>query len=818
MASTKMSSTKTSSTKTNRTKTNSAETGSPGIDHTLNEQTVRVFGIRHHGPGSARSLVRSLQAQAPEILLIEGPPEANDTLPLLAEPDIKPPVSLLIYSPDNLQQAAYYPFAVFSPEWQAIQYGIKHNVPVRFMDLPQTHQMAERAIQASHSETETETETEATLPAPKDIPRISLDPLVHLARAAGYTDSERWWEHMVEHRQDSTALFEAILEAMSALRAETAHTEPATLEQLKDNPRELRAACREAFMRKTIRKAKKDGFQKIAVVCGAWHGPALTEPFPSQKADNALLKGLPKVKVKATWIPWTYSRLSTQSGYGAGIHSPGWYDHLWKSSRASHSTTQTAVRWLTKVARLLRKQDLDASSASVIEAVRLAEALAALRDTAMPGLDELNEATKTVLCFGEAAPLELIWERLIVSDRLGKVPASTPLIPLQQDLQQLQKKLRLKPTAADRLVTLDLRKEMDLERSHLLHRLQLLGIPWGKPQRTSGKGTFKEAWVLRWNPELSIAIIEAGQWGNTVNDAATAYTQKRADECGDLPALTQLIEPAMLADLGGAIAHLMTCLQNKAALSTDTTHLMTALPPLATILRYRDVRKTDTEVVAHVVDGLVTRICIGLPGACASLDDDAAAKLLSMIENTHSAIKLLQQERYNQAWSAVLLQLANQTTLHGLIAGYSCRLLLDSGELPKADAATRLGLALSLANEPAQAAAWVEGFLQGSGLLLLHDATILQVLDEWVSRLSEDAFITLLPLLRRTFSTFSQTERRQMGERIRKGEQRKGAIANTFSTTSTHNTHFNTARANTALPTIAQLLGLSHSSSPPATP
>ena len=41
------------------------------------------------------------------------------------------------------------------------------------------------------------------------------------------------------------------------------------------------------------------------------------------KDDAALLKGLPKAKVAATWVPWTYGRLATASGYGAGVSSPG---------------------------------------------------------------------------------------------------------------------------------------------------------------------------------------------------------------------------------------------------------------------------------------------------------------------------------------------------------------------------------------------------------------------------------------------------------------------------------------------------------------
>ena len=773
------------------------------------ESLLKIFGIRHHGPGSARSLVRSLQTLKPDILLIEGPPEATDTLPLLASEDMQPPVALLIYPPDHLQLAAYYPFAIFSPEWQAIQYGLQQNIPIRFIDLPQTHQMAERASQQESPHPSPHPKGEgARLKSPfaprekglgdegqPPIPdeQIILDPLAWLAQAAGYTDSERWWEHLVEQRQNDSDLFDAILEAMTALRQEIEQVSSADASNLHS----LRESQREAYMRQTIRKAQKEGFQQIAVVCGAWHSPALSEPLPVQKTDRALLKGLPKIKVKATWIPWTYARLSRESGYGAGITSPGWYDHLWKSSRLK--AAQSAIRWLTKVARLLRKEDLDASAASVIEAVRLAEALAAIRDAPMPGLDELSEATRTVLCFGDETPLKLIHQKLIVSDRLGKVPAETPLVPLQQNLQQLQKKLKLKPEAEEKLLTLDLRKELDLGRSHLLNRLALLKIYWGYPQSTSGKGTFKEAWTLRWRPELSIAIIEANRWGNTVADAASVIAMQTADT-SDLPNLTILLYRVLVANLPVAVAHLLQQIQSAAAIANDITHLMATLPPLANILRYRDVRQTDSAVVTQVIDSLVARICIGLPGACASLDDDAAEKMLKAIEETHSAIRLIQKEQHQKAWSAVLLLLCDRAGLHGLIAGRCCRLLLDGGSLKSEAAARRLGLALSVATEPAQAAAWVEGFLQGSGLLLLHDDTIWQVLDRWMTHLSSETFMALLPLLRRTFSNFAPAERRQMGERVCQG------LSNSSQSV---NASFDVATADASLPLVAQLLGLS---------
>jgi hypothetical protein len=39
-----------------------------------------LFGIRHHGPGCARSLLAALDALAPDVILLEMPPEAEPLL------------------------------------------------------------------------------------------------------------------------------------------------------------------------------------------------------------------------------------------------------------------------------------------------------------------------------------------------------------------------------------------------------------------------------------------------------------------------------------------------------------------------------------------------------------------------------------------------------------------------------------------------------------------------------------------------------------------------------------------------------------------
>jgi len=743
--------------------------------------TVHIFGIRHHGPGSSRSLRRALEELQPDTILVEGPPDAEAVLPLLTSPAMQPPVALLIYIPSQPHHCVYYPFAIFSPEWQALTYGLTHNIPVRFMDLPQTHRLA----LASQHETQPDNPEYCD-----DTPPI--DPLLSLAEVAGYSDTERWWEHLVEQRGDSVDLFAAILSAMTAVREEAPP---------RKNPIE---AQREAYMRQTIRSAQKAGATKIAAVCGAWHAPALQQ-MPPVKEDTALLKGLPKTKVEATWIPWSYGRLSYQNGYGAGVESPGWYHHLWQTQCNDNLQSIISIRWMTKVAHLLREQDLDASSAHVIEAVRLAESLAALRDRPLPGLPELNEATQTVMCFGRDLPMELIHDKLIVGERLGQVPPDTPMLPLQQDFLRQQKRLRMVADATEKILDLDLRKKNDLERSHLLHRLNILDIPWGQLQQTGKKkGTFHELWRLQWQPELAVNLIEAGTWGNKVEDAAIHKVCNLSRKTTELPALTTILNQVILSDLPDGVMYVMAQLENVAALARDVTHLMAALPPLANVMRYGNVRQTDTAMVSHVVNGLVTRICIGLPSACSSLDDTAAAAMYENVMTVNGAIALLSNQEHLQSWQQVLAQIANNQTIHNLIVGRCCRLLMDAGIFDIEETARRMGFALSSASEPSQAAPWIEGFLKGSGLLLLHDEILWQVLDDWVTGLSPDSFITLLPLLRRTFATFSPAEKRQMGEKAKQGnsDRVKSDSDNVDSG------ELNQENAAVVLPTISQLLGI----------
>lgn len=294
---------------------------------------------------------------------------------------------------------------------------------------------------------------------------------------------------------------------------------------------------------------------------------------------------------------------------------------------------------------MLREEDYAVSSAHVIEAVRLAEGLATVRGRPLAGLTELDDAIRAVIGDGTDAPSSLIHDRLVVGEVLGQVPDDAPAVPLQRDLTRSQRTLRLKPEALERERDLDLRNDTDAARSRLLHRLRLLGIPWGEPAHSrAGTGTFRETWRLRWEPELAVRVAEAGIWGTTVHAAATAKATTEAIGATSLAEVTALAEHCLLAELPDALPVVMRALADRAALDTDVGHLAQALPALVRSVRYGDVRGTDATALRDVATGLAERVFVGLPPACRGLDADGAADLRGHLDATHRAVALLAQE------------------------------------------------------------------------------------------------------------------------------------------------------------------------------
>ncbi len=709
---------------------------------------IRVFGIRHHGPGSTRRLERALQQWAPDCLLLEAPLDAQTELHKIDQEGFEPPVALVQYDQSDINRLSAFPFTVFSPEWQAIRWCLRTQTELRCMDLPAAHTIAL-----------------ADAKEPSRRSQTSRDPLQVLAELAGYEDVERWWDATFERESDDLKVFESIGELMREMRSAREEESPDSLR-------------REAHMRKCIRKAIRDGKQRLAVVCGAYHVPPLEDvaAFPVQR-DQQLLKKLPKVRTRAAWIPWSYEQIAVESGYRAGVLSPAWYELLYQHH------DRAAARWMVTVTHLLRSEGFDASPAHAQEGLRLAQALSALRRFSLPGTDELEQAALATIAQGHRERLALIRRQAVIGTNVGKIPATVAGIPLIEDLNRQLRTTRLqkywenteeqylKATKKRARGGLDLRNENDRAKSFLLHRLRLLDIPWGKPEESGPNdlGSFWEIWFLHWQPLFSLLLVERAVYGNSVADATRHYTMARMEEVQELEKLAQRILESLQANLVGLASDLTALLQDRAALSQDTMALLSTFPELLRIIQYGDTRQTDVTGLLLLFEELLPRVAVGLPATASDIQLDVAQSLRDLLLRINGGLQALEISQHTAIWVQLLSDLSESQAVHPLIQGTATRLLFDRDALPLPSTRTRLAYALSAGNDTPFRAHWIEGFLSGSGLILLYHTPLWQLVSGWVNQLDATQFIEVLPMLRRSFADFAPAHRQKMLDLVRKG-------------------------------------------------
>ena len=705
---------------------------------------LHIFGIRHHGPGSARRLLEALGELRPSIVLIEGPSDASDLLPMLADPAMTPPVALLTYAADNPARTIFWPFAAYSPEYQAACWAVRNGAAARFIDLPASWRLVPAEPPVAQAE-----ESDAAAnpqPTPEEPPNmLERDPIGVLAAAGGYEDGESWWRDVIEENPEPGPVFASIADAMTALREA-------------GPPVEGREAAREAYMRLEIARAAKETDGAIAIVCGAWHVPALQQKVTAT-ADRALLKGAPKQTIVATWAPWTSPRLAFASGYGAGVAAPGWCAHLWDRPRA-----EVVTSWLARIAAALREEGHLVSTASLIEAERLAVSLAAMRDRPAPGFEELREAAVACLCFGEALVWETVSRRLLIGAEVGRIPDNVPLAPLLEDLQREQKRVRLKPEALERELAVDLRSESGLDRSTLLHRLVLLGVPWGKlTDAGRSRGTFRERWVLRWEPEFAVQLVEHLVHGPTIAQAAAGRMRAEFSQASELKSLADLVLAALTARLPDAVETGIALMEKRAAQTSDCTELLRSLPPLANTVRYGQARETDAAQLETLLTRILVQGALALPYAARGLDNAAAGAMRDVVRGANSAVTLAEiGDEHREAWRAALWAIVEDPQAAPLLAGAAAGLLYEAEALSPEQAAILLGRALSPGRAVADAAGFFEGFFEGGGERLIHDKGLRDAVDQWMLGLDGDMFVEHLPLFRRAFSNLDRMQRKRL--------------------------------------------------------
>ncbi len=705
------------------------------------------FGVRHLSPGAAFHLRRALDAAQPELVLVEGPADLNDQMRWLCHPETKFPAAILAYTKEQPVRTILYPFAVYSPEVQAILWANEHRVPCRFMDLPSGVFLAmERPITADTEE---------------DTPDTTESVYRRLEALTG-EDHDTFWERNFEQAGDYHAACNAF---GRELRASS-----------RDDPRETaETIVREAYMKRVITQAVEDGVpeEKIFCVCGAFHVEGLLSCAPMSGEEAA---ALPAADSTATLMPYSYYRLSTRSGYGAGNRAPAYFHLLWDAMNGG-GLESAARAYLVKLAAAHRKAGNLVSPAEVIEAARLAETLRQLRGGTYPCLQDLRDAAVTTMGHGNFSELAVAFAGTEIGTEIGFLPEGVSRTSVQEDFYWQLKQLRLERfrAAALQQLDLDLREKLnvksqeaallDLRRSFFLHRLRVLGIHFNRllPSRQD-KSNWGEYWELRWTPEIEIEVVESALLGDTIRDAASFALKERGEKATTISEASAIFQDAFLCGMPGAAANALTVLQ---ALSVDAaalTDVAATAERLSLVVRYGDLRRFDAAPVVPLIKQLYLRACLTLEDAC--ICDAKAAKAVTEAMDRLNSLPLNHDFLDEDEWVSLLERVSDRDDLNTRCSGFAMAILLERGVADEELLARELSRRLSPGVPAELGAGWFEGLASKNRYALITRLSLWRHLSGYLDSLDETAFRRALVFLRRAFSDFSPSEKSDIAENL----------------------------------------------------
>ncbi|CAM4436470.1 hypothetical protein FHS16_001612 [Paenibacillus endophyticus] len=723
---------------------------------------VHIFGIRHLSPAGAIHLIEFLNETKPQLVLVEGPSDATKLISQITLSGVKPPIAILAYTEQLPIRTVVFPLAEYSPEYQAFHWAAAHGAEARFIDLPSDVSVSLHASRRAAVRVEKENA--------REFYQQSNERYKKVAALAGEPDYDTYWERHFEHMTSYNAYRNAI-HAFSHEMRQLSESEERMHTPLESAHNEIR----EAYMRTRIAEAIASGVSadRIVVVTGAYHASAL-------QADHALMTkseeaSLPSVPTKLTLMPYSYYKLSTHSGYGAGNLAPSYFELAWQCAK-DRDTEKLPSLYLASIAGHMRASGNFRSAASVIEAVRLAESLASLHGGRLPTLQDLHDAAITCLGYGELSNVADALARTDIGTAIGSLPEGVSQTPIQDDLNRNLKLLKLekyKTTVATDL-ELDLRENrrvkseeaafLDLRRSFFLERLQLLAISFAQKRAVRQDGaTWAEIWVLRWTPEAEIEVVESIMKGETIELAAAFFIKESLSQCKNTLQAAELVKAAWHCGLPSSMEDARQMLQELAIDAGDYAQVARTLRELSLLVQFGDVRKMDTAILVPLLEQLFLRGTLLLVDS-AACSDDAAVEMSSAIIDMHAVAQQHYDVVDDVRWITQLEELAYRDDRNAKLSGLAFALLLERSLIDNERLAREVSRRLSPGIPADIGAGWFEGLSLRNRYVLLSRRQLWEQLNHYTASLDDEQFRRSLVFLRRALAAFEPREKNAIAE------------------------------------------------------
>jgi hypothetical protein len=784
----------------------------------LRSARVTYFPIRHHSPACASHLRRWILNHRPASVLVEGPESFTAKIELLTDERCLCPVALYTNFVDKRGRlrkssaelpespfgpprfAAFYPFCDYSPELVALRTGRAVGARLRFIDLEYAEMILAR--HASRPEEQNEGVRVESLAADPHL--LHSEYVQALARRLGCRDFNEVWDHLFEasaDEEDSDAFMDRVATYCAMARFDYT---PTALEQDGTTARE---ACMAAAVRDELRRNEEEGrVGPLLVVTGGFHTVALPDlvaqprarPTPLELGDGEA----------GTWLMrYGFEQLDALAGYASGMPSPAFYDRLWHlggDASAATLRTRAAVDLIVEIGRLARERKLPTplTTPDAIAAVQMAKQLAALRGHAWPLREDVLDGVRACFVKGEMGAegqllMRLVYQTL-AGNRLGQTPPGAGVPPIVDDFYREARQHRLPvDSTQQKKLELDLyRNARDRQISRLLHRLDLLGVPFagylGGPDFLQGRGLelMQEHWQLGWSPTTESALIEASIYGPTVAEAAAARLRQdiaRLQEEGEgrsTAAAVGLLVRACRLGLHDQAGSIVPLIDVHIAEDPSFPSVVSGLSQLDLLAHAREpLEAAQLTALPRLTAAAYRRAC-RLLSEIATCPDEAVDAIIGALRSLREVLagarpadETMDPNLFHQELRGIID--TDPQKAQAAVVGAAAGILYGEGLLPEEGLirVTR-GYLGSTASDPRKSCGILRGLLATAREIAWQVTEVIRALDAQFQSWDEKAFLEALPELRLAFTDLTPREIARVADHVAglHGEQSLGEL------------------------------------------
>lgn len=728
---------------------------------------LRVIGVRHHSPACARLVKSVLEAVRPQHVLIEGPADFNARIGELALGHQLPIAIFTHYQDQARRHASWTPLCAYSPEWVALETARAIGAEARFCDLPAWHPaFAGRRNRYGDLEGARE--------------RARSDRALAALCARTHTDDlDSLWDHLFEQPSDDGELERRLELYFRELRGDAPGGE-------RDEPREALMSRWAAW---ALHDAARRGDRGVVVVCGGWHAPVIArdalviaaagpiDPPEIEPVERGARHG-------SDLVPYSYRRLDSFAGYDAGMPSPAYHEWVWEHGH--EHAADLAVKSVTTRVRA-RKQPL--STADLIAGRSLSSALAALRGHRVTMRTDVLDGLAGALV-KDGLEVAFPWARrgtlsprtdpilvelvaALSGDRRGVLAAGTPRPPLHADVARELSHHGIEPGPKAQALSLSLREPAGRARSRVLHRLRVLGIPGFHRDRGPDWATdtlLDESWTIAAPLDQEPALIEASQWGATLEGAALARLEASLLEAnGRLSALSRILGEAVFVGIAGLEDRVIEAVTRAVAGEPSLGDLGAATTRLLDLTLHGDLfdashaSQLEAVLIAAFDRGLW--LLEGIVGPSSPLDEAQVMAVVALRDLLHRGPPevIAARDRADGVLSRRALDPQSPPSIRGACLGaqWSLERLGD----PAASAAHAVQ-AVKSASLPTTLGDFLAGLFATARSQVLESPELVAAIDRVLTGLADHETMVALPSLRLAFSYFPPRERERIAERV----------------------------------------------------